>query len=259
MIRRRPPSPGRRRVERGDVTRERLLLAAIDVFGRYGFDGTTTRALAKAAGVNLQAIPYYFGGKRGLYVAAAEHIGTLINAEVADLREQTRARIEASETGRVPLAAAEARAVLAAILGRMAVFFVGPGSESVARFMIREQMEPTEAFQRVYAAVMGPMLGLVGKLVATLMGEDPASEDVRLRTLSLVGGVLVFRVAHAAVLTHLDWCAVGPAQVEAVAALAGALAASVGPTDRSLREREFSGRAPGNPVADPGRNRQRME
>src|SRR5579862_9588675 len=49
--------------------RLRLLEAAIDVFGRHGFDGASTRMLAKAAGVNLQAIPYHFGGKEGLYLA----------------------------------------------------------------------------------------------------------------------------------------------------------------------------------------------
>lgn len=64
------PAPSRRG-NRGDVTREKLLSASVDVFGRYGFDGATTRMLADAAGVNLQAIPYYFGGKEGLYIATA--------------------------------------------------------------------------------------------------------------------------------------------------------------------------------------------
>ena len=50
---------------RRDQTRERLLSASLDVFGRLGFDGASTRQLADAAGVNLQAIPYHFGNKEG--------------------------------------------------------------------------------------------------------------------------------------------------------------------------------------------------
>ena len=57
---------------RAEITREKLLSAALDVFGRYGFDGTSTRQLSEAAGVNLQAIPYYFGSKEGLYLAVLE-------------------------------------------------------------------------------------------------------------------------------------------------------------------------------------------
>ena len=71
-------SPRPTKPDRGDVTREKLLTSSIDVFGRYGFDGATTRMLAETAGVNLQAIPYYFGGKEGLYIAAAEHLSSII-------------------------------------------------------------------------------------------------------------------------------------------------------------------------------------
>ncbi len=50
-------------------TRLRMLHAALDLFGRHGFDATTTRMLTQAAGVNLGAIPYHFGSKEGLVAA----------------------------------------------------------------------------------------------------------------------------------------------------------------------------------------------
>jgi len=220
-------SPVRHRAERGDVTREKLLSAAIDVFGRNGFDATTTRALARAAGVNLQAISYYFGGKQGLYIAAAEHIGSLIATHTAGVREKAAARLREAEAQGATIGTDEARALLSGILRKMAALFIGPESEPWARFLIREQMAPTEAFRRIYAGVMRPMLDLLGTLVSVLLDDDPHSERVRLRTMSLVGGVLVFRVAHAAVRSHLGWDAVGPGEVEAVCAIAGELAASI--------------------------------
>ena len=55
-------------------TRARLIEAAIEVIGAVGFDAGSTRALAKAANANLSAIPCHFGGKKELYLAAAEAI-----------------------------------------------------------------------------------------------------------------------------------------------------------------------------------------
>lgn len=215
------------RPERGDITRDKLLSAAIDVFGRYGFDGTTTRALADAAGVNLQAIPYYFAGKEGLYIAAAEHIASLITAHVADLRDRARSRLENVGDRNSQIGADEARVLLSEILQTMATLFVSPASERWARFLIREQIAPTEAFTRIYTSVMKPMLELVAKLTGILFGEDPASEHVRLRALTLLGSVMVFRVAHAAVLAQLDWKTIGDREVEVIRSLADELVDSV--------------------------------
>ncbi|MNY56541.1 putative DNA-binding transcriptional regulator [compost metagenome] len=61
---------------------------------------------------------------------------------------------------------------------------------------------------------MGPMISMAGRLVGTILGEDPASEQVRLKTLSFVGSILVFRMAHAALLRQMQWDAVGPTELE---------------------------------------------
>src|SRR6478609_6444014 len=61
---------------RGDVTRRRLVEAAVRVFGENGYHGVGTRDLAEAAGANQAAIPYYFGGKEGLHRAAAEDVAS---------------------------------------------------------------------------------------------------------------------------------------------------------------------------------------
>jgi len=52
---------------RGDATRARLLSAGTQRFARRGFDGTSVREIAAAAAVNLGAVSYHFGSKRGLY------------------------------------------------------------------------------------------------------------------------------------------------------------------------------------------------
>jgi AcrR family transcriptional regulator len=49
--------------------REHILLTAERLFGEKGFDGTSVRDIAQAAGVNLAMISYYFGSKEKLLEA----------------------------------------------------------------------------------------------------------------------------------------------------------------------------------------------
>ncbi|MGO4385920.1 CerR family C-terminal domain-containing protein [Microvirga sp. 2YAF29] len=213
---------------RGDLTRERLLTTSIDVFGRYGFDGATTRMLTDAAGVNQQAIPYYFGSKEGLYIATAEFIAEQISVHVSPMRDKVRGRfLKADEEGR-PVEVAEARALLSQIVETVAALFVSEQSEPWARFIIREQMYPTEAFRRIYDAIMSPMFDVAGRLVGILLRDDPATEHIRLRTLSLLGSILVFRMARAAVMAKLGWETIGADQLLAIQAHARELVAAIG-------------------------------
>ncbi len=49
-----------------ELTRERILQAAVAEFGARGYSGARTAAIAARAGVNAQLISYHFGGKQGL-------------------------------------------------------------------------------------------------------------------------------------------------------------------------------------------------
>ena len=54
---------------RGEETRARIISAALKLFGQRGFDGSSTRDIATAAGVNAPALQYYFDNKEGDFVA----------------------------------------------------------------------------------------------------------------------------------------------------------------------------------------------
>jgi TetR/AcrR family transcriptional regulator, regulator of cefoperazone and chloramphenicol sensitivity len=84
--------------------------------------------------------------------------------------------------------------------------------------MIREQMQPTEVFYRLYGALMEPMLEALRALIGVVLDEDPTSEHVRLRALALVGSVIMFRVGHAVVAAQLGWDEAKPEQVAKVQA-----------------------------------------
>ncbi len=47
-------------------TKQKILNAAEDLFGKYGYSATSLRRVIAEAGVNLAAIHYHFGSKQGL-------------------------------------------------------------------------------------------------------------------------------------------------------------------------------------------------
>lgn len=219
----------KRKLDRADATRERLLDAAIDVFGTHGFHGATTRMLTEAAGVNQQAIPYHFGSKEGLYIAAAEHLGAMIAHKVAIPREAIVARFARMDEGGPTLTKQEARQLLTMALQAFAELMINDQSEAWARFIVREQMAPTEAFERIYGAVMGPILRIMTRLVGIIFNEAPTNQHVRLRTLSLIGSVMVFRMARAAAMRVLEWDQTGAAETALLRAHVADLVATLTP------------------------------
>jgi AcrR family transcriptional regulator len=53
-------------------TRLKLIETATSLFAKKGFAAVSVRELARAAGANVAAISYHFGGKEGLYQAVLE-------------------------------------------------------------------------------------------------------------------------------------------------------------------------------------------
>ncbi|MEN8163194.1 MAG: TetR/AcrR family transcriptional regulator [Acidobacteriota bacterium] len=59
---------------RGQATREKLLNAALRLFGERGYDGVTTHDIAREAGVSQGLIRFHFGSKGGLREAVDERL-----------------------------------------------------------------------------------------------------------------------------------------------------------------------------------------
>lgn len=172
-------------------SRERLLEAAVDVFGKHGFEAATTRMIANEAGVNIAAIPYYFNGKEGLYQAAVTHIvekieakgGTTLQkmAELASKKRLSRkAAMEAMET----------------LLGAVVNFMVGsPEAPRVARMILREQLDPSSAYDIIYSRVMSRIINSIATFLTVIVGDIPI-RTAQLRAMAIMGQVMAFRVAR---------------------------------------------------------------
>jgi AcrR family transcriptional regulator len=172
-----------------------LLDTAIDRFGQFGFEGASTRDIARASGTAMSSITYHFGGKHGLYLAAADHIAAGIAALQSDRLAAARATGDASRE-----AARDAALGLIDGFGRM---MLAKETEAWSRFIIREQQAPTEAFQRIFDGAMRALSDTVIALVARAR-PDLADREARATAILLVGQALVLRAGRAAVCRVLD-------------------------------------------------------
>ena len=62
------------RAEQRELTRERIVTAAVEAFADKGFQGASTRQIADLAGTNQGLITYHFQSKDELWRAAADRI-----------------------------------------------------------------------------------------------------------------------------------------------------------------------------------------
>jgi TetR/AcrR family transcriptional regulator, regulator of cefoperazone and chloramphenicol sensitivity len=166
----------------------RLLDVAIDRFGRLGFEGASTRDIARASGTAMSSITYHFGGKEGLYLAAAEHIGNAISERQAKPLAAARAAAEGSRE-----AAVEA---LLAVIDSMAQMMLGDESAPWARFIMREQQAPTQAFERLWSGAMRPIAETCVGLVARAR-PDLDDREARATALLLFGQAMILRAGRA--------------------------------------------------------------
>jgi AcrR family transcriptional regulator len=178
---------------------DRLLDTAVDHFARHGIDGASTRAIAAAAGTTMSAITYHYGSKQGLYLAAARHIADQMGERMAPALAASETRSQADEGADAALTA------LLAIIDRFAEMMVHPESAVWARFVVREQMEPTEAFDVLYSGVMGHLVDHLSALIVRIGGGRYDAAQARLKMIAIVGQALVFRLARATLLRATGW------------------------------------------------------
>lgn len=184
-------------------TRDRLIQAAIRLFGEQGFAATTTRMLAEAAGANIGSIAYHFGHKRGLYLAAARHIA-----------EQLRTRLDLDAP--VPVEArADALAALHAVTRRMVRTVVE--DEECRRWLLlvmREQVQPDEAFEILQAEAFGLVQATLGGLIARLTDRAVDDRRVIFETHTLIGQIVFFLIGREPLLRRLGVTAFDAAMLD---------------------------------------------
>lgn len=194
-----------------EQTRLALIQAGLKLFGRQGFDGTSTREIAAAAKANIGSIAYHFGGKDGLHVACAEFIVETMQRLAGDALVGVSGAKQAD--------AAAARALFHRAAERMVGFLVAnPEAADIAQFVVRQLAMPGPALDRIYSGFFEPVHGRLCHLWEEATGMPAESEETRLTVFTMIGQIVYFRIAREAVLRRMGWETIGPAQATAITA-----------------------------------------
>lgn len=175
-------------------TRARMIEAAIEVFGSVGYDGATTRQLTERAKVNQAAIPYHFGGKRELYLAAAQAIADYMRSRIEPLIDQLRT------------AAADPVRHIDAVVTRFFQFIAGDEEpEAWTVFFVRCERDADDAFRIIYYQSVARFQAALIAEVAAATGRSPDDADLKVRVAIVLGAISNFRTLRNVMLSSLGW------------------------------------------------------
>lgn len=164
-----------------DTTRERIAIAAGEIFAERGFDGTTIRDICQRAGANIAAVNYYFGDKQRLYIEAViqAHRWRMEQFPLPTWSEDTPAETKLAD-------------FITTFVRRVRS---GPEGTWHAKLMMREMAHPTAACAELVQSSIRPQFEILLHILRELLPADATREEVRLTAFSIVGQCLFYHFA----------------------------------------------------------------
>lgn len=145
--------------------RTRLIDVAIALFAEKGYEGTSVRDLAAAAGVNVAAVSYHFGSKDALYTEALRSC----LAPCAGIRERMQVHLDEALRRKTRKAAEEA---LRRCIRDFLEMMVSPAAKH-SHLVMREQSEGKPRFEPVIREFFMPVGSILQQVILMLAPELP--------------------------------------------------------------------------------------
>ena len=184
---------------KGEQAKSQLIAAALAQFGEYGLHATT-RDIAAQAGQNIAAITYYFGSKEDLYLACAQWIADFIGSQFRPHAEEAERLFTQPEPDRGAM-----RELILRACKNMIMLLTQDDTVNLSKFISREQLSPTAAYQLVHDQVINPLHTHLTRLIAAYTGRDANDTQMILHTHAILGEVLAFRLGKETILLRTGW------------------------------------------------------
>jgi TetR/AcrR family transcriptional regulator, regulator of cefoperazone and chloramphenicol sensitivity len=166
--------------------RNRLIMAALQLFAEKGFGGASTREICEKAEANLSAIKYYFCDKAGLY-----------RTTFTEAMCEAPTKIDVDSFTHLPLDDA------------FTLFFheflkplkKGEAVRLMIKLRFRELIEPTGAWQEVIDNEIKPQSQAITALLQRYLGLATVDLDLQRLTAAIVSMAVHYYVCHDVVST----------------------------------------------------------
>lgn len=196
---------------KGEAARERILAVALEAFARSGFRNATTREIADAAGVNLPALQYYFGGKEDLYRACAESVVDHYRAQTDAIAERAFAVLASRPSPET------ARLQLKELMHALTILLTGSKEAPTwAQFIARQMNETSKGLEILQRQLWAPGIDLVAQLISVIGAYDATS--ARIRAIWLISNAITFQSGRPILLQLAGWRQLGAGELKALLA-----------------------------------------
>jgi len=165
------------RVSEQEDARARLIDVAIKLFAEKGYEGTSVRDLATAAGVNVAAVSYHFGSKDELYHEALR----ACLAPCGEMRERMQKHLDAALKNGSRKAAEEA---LRGCIQDFLEMLVSPAARH-SHLVMREQSEGKQRFEPVIREFFQPVGSILREVILMLAPGLP-----EMRVFMVISGII---------------------------------------------------------------------
>jgi TetR/AcrR family transcriptional regulator, regulator of cefoperazone and chloramphenicol sensitivity len=165
------------RASEQEDARARLIDAAIKLFAEKGYEGTSVRDLATAAGVNVAAVSYHFGSKDALYTEALRSC----LAPCGEMRERMQKHLDAALKNRSRKSAEEA---LRGCIQDFLEVLVSPAAKH-SHLVMREQSEGKQRFEPVIREFFQPVGSILREVILMLAPGLP-----EMRVFMVISGII---------------------------------------------------------------------
>jgi AcrR family transcriptional regulator len=183
-----------------DETRERIVRAAGEVFGRHGFDGTTIRQITRRAGVNVAAVNYHFRDKGELYLRVLREAKCVAT-------ELTVSHFEGGPEEQL-------REYIFTLVGRL----LDPARPAWhVQVITQEMMRPTPALDLLVREMTEPIFRQMRDLVAAVAGKRLARTELDLLASSIMGQCLFYVRSRPMIERLAPELSHGPNRIERIA------------------------------------------
>ena len=173
-------------------SKQRIVEAALKMFGLYSFEGATVRMIAEEADANLGLLTYYFNNKQGLYEAAMEYLSYELRTSVTPSVIAARKRLETAPEDQAALVDA-LNGILLAFAERIVA---ADDAKQIAHFISREQLEPTKNFKMLYEGAMEEINIVASQIIGKITGKSPQSQETLFRVHAILGQIVVFATSR---------------------------------------------------------------